>query len=53
MSVRNPTYFKKDITKIEDNSFEFFYCKIIASENFKHPILQTHDKINSIIKKKK
>ena len=44
-----PTYFKGDIFKTtpyvnngDNNPFGFFYCKITAPENLKHPIIQTH-----------
>jgi len=42
MPIGNPTYFEKDITKIEPNAFGFFYCKIMAPEGLIHPILQIH-----------
>ena len=44
--VGSPTYFERDITKINPNAFGFFYCKIQAPEKLKHPILQTHFKTN-------
>lgn len=44
MPVGNPTYFSGDITKINVDAFGFFYCKIIAPDDIKHPILQTHVK---------
>lgn len=44
MPVGKPTYFEGDILKIDPNAFGFFYCKIIAPKNLKHPILQTHIK---------
>jgi hypothetical protein len=44
MPVGNPTYFEGDIRKIDPNAFGFFYCKIIAPDDIKHPILQTHIK---------
>jgi hypothetical protein len=46
MPIGTPTYFKGDILKIDPNAFGFFYCKIIAPDNIKHPILQTHVKTN-------
>jgi hypothetical protein len=45
--VGNPTYFSGDITKINVDAFGFFYCKIIAPDDIKHPILQTHVKTNN------
>jgi DNA polymerase type B, organellar and viral len=50
MPVGMPTYFKGNILKINPNAFGFFYCKIIAPENIKHPILQTRVKVNGIYK---
>jgi DNA polymerase type B, organellar and viral len=44
MPVGLPTYFEGDIRKIDPNAFGFFYCKITAPDNLKHPILQTHVK---------
>lgn len=48
MPIGNPKYFIGDISKIniDLNKFGFFYCKIIAPDDIKHPILQTHVKIN-------
>jgi hypothetical protein len=48
--VGRPTFFKGEITKIESNPFGFLYCKIIAPDNLKHPILQTHIKIKDGIR---
>jgi DNA polymerase type B, organellar and viral len=45
MPVGIPLYFEGDITKVE--AFGFFYCKIIAPDNIKHPILQTHVRTNN------
>ena len=42
MPLGNPTYFKGNIFKKEDRPFGFFFCKIIAPNNLKHPIIQTH-----------
>jgi hypothetical protein len=46
MPIGKPIFFKGDIRVIDSNAFGFFFCKIIAPENLKHPILQTHVKIN-------
>jgi hypothetical protein len=48
MPIGNPTYFNGNIRKIDSNAFGFFYCEIIAPDNLKHPILQTHVKINNM-----
>ena len=50
MPVGNPTFFEGDIRKIDLNAFGFFYCKIIAPNDIKHPILQTRVKINGTYK---
>jgi hypothetical protein len=42
MPVGTPTYFQGNILKINPNAFGFFFCKIKAPDNLKHPILQTH-----------
>ena len=47
MPIGNPTYFEGDILKIDPNAFGFFYCEIIAPEDIKHPILQTHVKTDN------
>jgi hypothetical protein len=44
MPVGNTTYFEGNIRKIDHKSFGFFYCEIIAPDDIKHPILQTHVK---------
>jgi hypothetical protein len=44
MPIGKPTYFRGDIRKIDPNAFGFFHCKIIAPDDIKHPILQTHIK---------
>jgi hypothetical protein len=44
MPIGTPTYFEGNIRKIDPNAFGFFYCEIIAPEDIKHPILQTHVK---------
>ena len=48
MPIGFPTYFEGDIRLIDPNSFGFFYCNIIAPDNLKHPIIQTHVKINNM-----
>jgi hypothetical protein len=50
MPIGKPTYFRGDIRKIDPNAFGFFHCKIIAPDDIKHPILQTHVKINNGIR---
>jgi DNA polymerase type B, organellar and viral len=50
MPVGVPTYFKGDIRLINPNAFGFFYCEIIAPDNIKHPIIQTHVKTNNGIR---
>jgi hypothetical protein len=47
MPVGKPIHFIGDIRKTEPNAFGFFYCKITAPDNLKHPILQTHIKTKS------
>ncbi len=47
MPVGVPTYFNGDILKMDPNAFGFFYCKVIAPDEIKHPILQTHVKTNN------
>ena len=44
MPVGFPTYFEGDILKIDKDAFGFFYVKITAPDDIKHPILQTHVK---------
>jgi hypothetical protein len=46
MPTGKPIHFYGNIRDIDPNAFGFFYCKIIAPDNLKHPILQTHVKIN-------
>lgn len=41
MPIGNPIYFEGDIRKIDPNAFGFFYCKITAPDDIKHPIIQT------------
>jgi hypothetical protein len=50
MPVGNPSYFKGNIRILDLEAFGFFYCKIIAPDNLKHPILQTHVKTNNGIR---
>jgi hypothetical protein len=50
MPVGIPLYFEGDITKVEADAFGFFYCKIVAPDNIKHPILQTHVKTDNGIR---
>ena len=46
MPIGKPKLFLGDIRNIDLNAFGFFYCKIKAPNNLKHPILQTHVKVN-------
>jgi len=50
MPIGIPTYFNGNILNIDENAFGFFYCKIIAPDDIKHPILQTRVKVNGIHK---
>jgi DNA polymerase type B, organellar and viral len=50
MPVGVPTYFEGDIIRMNKDAFGFFYCKITAPDNIKHPILQTHVKTNNGIR---
>jgi hypothetical protein len=50
MPIGFPTYFEGDIRSINPDAFGFFYCNIIAPDNLKHPIIQTHVKINNMIR---
>ena len=50
MPVGKPILFEGDITKIEEDAFGFFYCKIVTQDNLKHPILQTHIKTDNGIR---
>jgi hypothetical protein len=50
MPVGKPLYFEGDIRKIDPDAFGFFHCNIIAPDNLKHPILQTHVKTNGGIR---
>jgi DNA polymerase family B len=47
MPVGNISYFEGDISLTNLDLFGFFYCKITAPDDIKHPILQTHVKINN------
>jgi hypothetical protein len=42
MPIGTPTYFKGDIRLVNPDAFGFFYCEIIAPDEIKHPIIQTH-----------
>jgi DNA polymerase type B, organellar and viral len=42
MPVGQPSRFEGNIKLIDQNAFGFFYCKIEAPTDIKHPILQTH-----------
>jgi DNA polymerase type B, organellar and viral len=42
--------FEGDITLIDPKAFGFFYCKITAPDNIKHPILQKHVKTGNGIR---
>jgi DNA polymerase type B, organellar and viral len=50
MPVGKPIYFEGNIRDIESDAFGFFYCKIIAPNNLKHPIIQTHVKTSGGIR---
>ena len=50
MPIGKPTLFEGNIRAIDPNAFGFFYCKIIAPDNLKHPILQTHVKTDEGIR---
>ena len=50
MPIGTPTYFEGNIRLIDPEAFGFFYCKIIAPDNIKHPILQTHVKTKNGIR---
>jgi hypothetical protein len=39
--IGSPTYFKGNILLQEPNAFGFFWVKVKAPDNLKHPILQT------------
>lgn len=50
MPIGKPTLFYGNIRKVDPNAFGFFYCKIVAPDNLKHPIIQTHVKVNKGIR---
>jgi hypothetical protein len=50
MPTGNPIQFYGDIRETDPNAFGFFYCKIIAPDNLEHPILQTHVKVNNMVR---
>ena len=50
MPIGFPTYFEGNILDTNKNAFGFFYSRIIAPDNIKHPILQTHVKTHGGIR---
>jgi len=50
MPIGVPTFFQGDIRAIDKDAFGFFFCKIIAPDKIKHPIIQTHVKTNGGIR---
>jgi DNA polymerase type B, organellar and viral len=50
MPIGKPILFEGDIRVIDPDAFGFFYCKIIAPDNFDHPILQTHIKTDGVVR---
>jgi len=50
MPIGMLTYFNGNILNIDENAFGFFYVKITAPDEIKHPILQTRVKVNGINK---
>ena len=50
MPVGNVIYFNGNIRKVDPDAFGFFYCEIIAPDNIKHPLIQTHVKTNGGIR---
>jgi hypothetical protein len=50
MPIGVPTYFEGNIRAIDPNAFGFFFCNIIAPDNIKHPIIQTHIKTSGGIR---
>ena len=50
MPVGKPIQFFGDIRKIDPKAFGFFFCEIIAPDNLKHPIIQTHVRVNKGIR---
>jgi hypothetical protein len=50
MPVGNTTYFEGNIRLIDKSAFGFFYCEIIAPDEIKHPIIQTHVKTKNGIR---
>lgn len=47
MPIGKPTEFYGNIRDIDPNAFGFFFCRITTPEYLKHPIIQTHIKINN------
>lgn len=50
MPIGSPVYFEGNIRTIDPNAFGFFFCKIIAPDKIKHPIIQTPVKINNMVR---
>jgi hypothetical protein len=50
MPVGIPTYFEGNIRLIDPKAFGFFFVEIIAPDDIKHPILQTHVKTSNGIR---
>ena len=50
MPTGKPIQFFGDIRKIDPKAFGFFFCEIIAPDNLKHPIIQTHVRVNKGIR---
>nr|YP_010384622.1 hypothetical protein NDC34_mgp04 [Russula rosea]UHA57021.1 hypothetical protein [Russula rosea] len=50
MPIGKPIYFEGNIRDNNKDAFGFFYCKIIAPDNIKHPILQTHIKTKNEVR---
>jgi DNA polymerase elongation subunit (family B) len=50
MPIGKPTLFEGDIRAVDPNAFWFFFCKIIAPDNLNEPIIQTHVKIDSLLR---
>jgi hypothetical protein len=50
MPIGFPTYFEGNIRAINPKAFGFFFCNIVAPDEIKHPILQTHVKTKNGIR---
>jgi DNA polymerase type B, organellar and viral len=48
MPVGKPVLFEGDIRAVDPDAYGFFYCKIESPDNLKHPIFQTHVKVNDV-----